>query len=140
MQVRFDDGDLKKAGRRIIFLIKRNIQAGKDIHGNPLAPYTPEYEARKASKKQNFSIGDAVDLVYDGIMLASLNTVKVEGNKLIIGFNDQNSAELAYYHNISGAGKGRVLREFLGLTDEDKEDERLKELLAGAVRISDIFE
>ena len=72
-----------------------------------------------------------VNLTVTGGMLGALTVVSIDAAKgsVRIGFNRQDAAELALYHNVLGAGRSRVLHKFLGLTDPE-----LKELAKEAGR------
>ena len=73
------------------------------------------------------------DLTVLGLMLANLSVVDTSDNKIVIGFDDPEAARIAYYHNISGAGKSRVLRKFLGLQEKQWEDKTLANILAEGI-------
>jgi len=60
-----------------------------------------------------------VDLSDTNQMLSGLQTIRADSESATLGWRDPELAERAYYHNVSGASKSRVIREFLGLTDEE---------------------
>ena len=68
-------------------------------------------------KAINRGAGSQVDLTSSGLMLQSLALVRVDPNSLAIGFTNDEAALRAFYHTVSGAGKSRVIRDFLGLPD-----------------------
>lgn len=120
---------------RIIELINANIDAGVDIEGVPFETYSEAYEAWK---RDRYPQGERVNLTLTGNMLSALTHVPGEANQVVVGFSNSQAAELAYYHNISGAGRGRVLRRFLGLRDDQLEDSVLIKLIKNAIIINDL--
>jgi hypothetical protein len=78
------------------------------------------YKAYKAARYPQD--GGGVNMTAEGNMMRSLAVIAVDPatGKIVIGFNREESAEIAYYHNVSGAGKGRRLRKFMGLTPEEQ--------------------
>lgn len=64
--------------------------------------------------------GGVVNLTDTGRLLRGLRLLSTDENGAIrIGWDDPELALLAYYHNVSGAGAGRVVRKFLGLPDPE---------------------
>jgi len=49
-------------------------------------------------------------------MLASIDIINSDLFSADIGFNNKKAAQIAYYLNVSGAGRGRKLWKFFGLT------------------------
>jgi hypothetical protein len=70
---------------------------------------------RELSQKPN----EHVYMSWTGRMLRNLNIIRNEKTTATIGFNDAESERIAGYHNLYGAGKGKVLHPFLGFTAED---------------------
>lgn len=66
--------------------------------------------------------GGNVNLSATGAMLRAMTVTKVDGDTIQIGFTRQEEAEKAYWHNVTGAGKRRVIRRFMGLLDQEKEE------------------
>lgn len=66
---------------------------------------------------------DNVTLRWSGAMLRSLDLTKISINDqtgmVMIGFNRPEADRIAGYHNTDGAGKARVIRKFMGLTDDE---------------------
>ncbi len=133
--IRFDPNKLLKAGLRIVELINQNIEAGVDAKGKPFKKYSKQYAEWKAKKKPQY--GGKVNLTLRGLMLNAMGVIDYgyKGAKgfIDIGFDDDEAAERAYWHNISGAGRGRVLRRFLGLQEKQWQDATLRKLLVDAV-------
>lgn len=72
-----------------------------------------------ALKAATYPGDNTVNLTARGSMLRSLRVLSVAGNVIKIGWGRQKEAEKAYWHTQSGAGKSRVIRDFLGLPDSD---------------------
>ena len=77
-----------------------------------------------------------VTLTDTGNMLSALTVIdsNESDGTVTIGFSNAEAADIAYFHNVSGAGKGRALRKFLGLTP-DQSKELMKE--AGLLLLKD---
>jgi len=66
--------------------------------------------------------GGKVNLHYSGTMMGSLAVIGEDANSITIGFTTKEAAERAYYHIVSGAGKSKVKRDFLGITKDQLEE------------------
>ncbi len=76
------------------------------------------YKLVKSIKRP--SDGGVVNLTDTGKLLRGLRFLSIDNEGAIrIGWDDPELALLAYYHNVSGAGKGRVVRKFLGIPDAE---------------------
>jgi hypothetical protein len=82
-----------------------------------------------ALKSAWYEDGGKVNMTATGKMLRSMR-VRLEGDKIIIEFSREEEAEKAYWHNVSGAGKSRVIREFLGLPDDQASEIAKEEIEA----------
>ena len=123
-------------GAKVIELILANAASKIDLNGEPFAPYSFGYYLKKKYKKRSKAkskkgkakfLQDAknayesgknnVTLVTSGAMLNSISVINIdeEARNITIGFEDAEAAKVAFYHNISGAGKGRILRRFFGV-------------------------
>lgn len=75
-----------------------------------------------------------VNMTATGGMLRSLAVLEAKTDGTIrIGFRRQDEAEKAYYHTVAGAGKGKVIRDFIGLTEAEKQE--LAEIAASGLQI-----
>lgn len=113
------------AGERII---KKRTREGKDYEGKKFAPYS---EGHKRKRKKLGLPVNKVNLQMDDIsgMMADLKHVVLRDEQSVqLEFASPDKETLAEYHNISGAGKSRVKREFYKLAD--KEQERIVKLTA----------
>lgn len=131
---------LTAIGTKAVAFIYENIDNRVDSNGKPFEPYSfnywfykyrrRRYKGKKLRTKQGkkkwkqFLIASRseweteknnVTLSDTNSMLTALDTISASNNEIKIGFRDQEAAKKAFYHNISGAGKGRTLRRFLGL-------------------------
>lgn len=76
------------------------------------------YKLVKATKRP--ADGGVVNLTDTGKLLRGLRLLSIDEQGAIrIGWDDPELALLAYYHNVSGAGPGRVVRKFLGIADPE---------------------
>lgn len=79
------------------------------------------YAALKAATYPGDGI---VNMTATGGMLRALTVVGVDSkaNLIRIGFSRQEAAETAYWHVVSGAGKSKTVRNWLGLTRGEMEE------------------
>lgn len=133
-------------GNKAVELIQQNLDAYTDADGRQFEPLTFQYwfyrykrkkyrgkylRGKKASKWQAFknaaysewgSAGKKVTLTSTGAMRASISPIASDETSVTVGFLNEESARTAFYHNVSGAGKGRVIRKFMGLQTEQEEE------------------
>lgn len=128
-------------GAKVIEFIVSNVEQKTDLNGKPFMPYSLGYWLRKKYKKKSKAKsksgkakfiatakaaweGDKanVNLIYSGAMLAALKITNIDkaNNVITIGFSDGEAAKVAFYHNVSGAGKGRIIRRFFGVKKGDE--------------------
>ena len=130
---------MDKAANKFIELVNEQIRQGVDENGQPFIPYSYGYFIRKnhlkskARTKQGklkamkkfdaaWNAGKhKVNLTLTGNMLSALTPMNVNepGFTAKIGFANPEAATIAFYHQISGAGRSRVLRKFLGLSQSN---------------------
>ncbi len=138
---------LTAIGTKAVAFIYENIDNRIDSTGKPFAPYSFNYwfykyrrrrykgkklRTKQGKKKwQQFLIASRseweteknnVTLSDTNSMLTALDVIGASNNEIQIGFRDQEAAKKAFYHNVSGAGKGRTLRRFLGLQPSQIEE------------------
>jgi hypothetical protein len=133
IKITLDEKKLLKAGFRAIELMNQQVAKSKDVENKAYKPYSTAYSEWKERKYPQFK--GKVNLTRTGRMLRGLNDVAVDKNEINIRFADQESAEIAYYHNVMGAGKAKVIRRFLGLTEKELEDKTLNKFIGEAVEI-----
>lgn len=111
-----------KLGLAAIRIIRKRTRQSKDVRGTAFQKYTAAYIKRKA--RLGFANPSKVNLELSKVngMLASIDyeVVEVLGDEDEFGYaevsiTDPFKAQLAYYHNVAGAGKGKVIREFWGI-------------------------
>lgn len=62
---------------------------------------------------------DSDFLQWTGNLLSSIDIINSDSDSAEIGFTNRKAAQIAYYLNVSGAGRGRKLWKFFGLTKEN---------------------
>lgn len=129
-------GLLTEIGDFALSLIRRRTIAGKDKNDQALQELSPAY-----AKQKQKELGSArADLTVSGRMLNEMARLEQDDNSVTIGFAGggvsaagggggatliQRSravpgADKAFFHNVTGAGKSHVKREFFGLTDGER--------------------
>jgi len=99
---------------------KLDVQYFRTTAGSLWAVIPGGYRALKTARKG--SGGASPNLSLTGTMLRSMNSIVRGPNLIRIGFTNSEAAERAYYHVVSGAGKSRTRRDFLGLPEQDYRD------------------
>ena len=61
-------------------------------------------------------------LTQTGKMLRSMSALKIDDKSAIIGFSDPDSAQKAYWLNVSGAGRSRKLWRFLCISQAQEKE------------------
>ena len=111
---------MREIGKLAVEEILRQTDAGRDYQGRPFKPYSEGYAERKATYRggrMGANVGTGTpDLKVTGRMLNDMQIVGVTPRRVTLGFVTARSAELAFYHVESGAGKSHVIRDFFGLT------------------------
>lgn len=122
---------MKDAGELAGRLIRTRTQQGKDKDGQPFVAYTPAYAEQKTKELG----GGPVNLTVSGRMLNDMGVSDAGINRVSLGFRSSGGTaprgkqtliqrsravgaeDKARWHDRDGAGKSRVKRPFLGLTD-----------------------
>lgn len=119
-----DEVLVNRIGQAIIdFMDERSMQ-GKGYNGQNLkAPYSDAYadslNFKAAGKSKN-----QVTMRLSGDMMASIDILKVDGSKLVIGIDDPDQAPKAYNHQ---TGDTVPKREFFGVSTEELKKKILPE-------------
>lgn len=131
---------MREVGTLAIRLIRTRTMGGRDVQGQPFAPYTPDYAAKKAKE----GLGTTPNLTVSGRMLNDMAVTEALPGKASIGFTSSGGStrgkgltliqrsravgaeDKARYHDVMGAGKSRTLRKFLGLTREEADTVRAR--------------
>ena len=115
--------------------IRIRTEKGKSVNGSPFTPYStkpfffnikPEsqpvfkffeggYREFRASKGRSTK----PDLNFSGKMLSSMTT-KVVRDKASLFFRRQAENKKAFFHDIAGAGKGKVVRPFFSINRQEE--------------------
>lgn len=117
-------GDLKERfAQACIDAVVTRCRKGLDFRGRPLPAYSEAYKESDVFKAYNKS--NTPNEKLKGDMLAALDVLKNAGNRISIGWNDEN-AEKARGHITGYEGhptiKSAPKREFFGLTRAQLED------------------
>ena len=122
---------MREIGEGLRARIVNRTRAGFDAAGRPFRPLSPGYAAQKQK-----AIGHSrADLTVSGRMLNDLRVYPAEkrvtlafssaggtgvGRTLIQRSRAVGAADKAFWHQVSGAGKRRVLRQFFDLNAADE--------------------
>lgn len=99
-----------------INVIQDRTESGRGYMG-AFRPYSPNYAKFRAAKGRQIT---PVNLNFTGRMLSAISTRKVRRGVQEIYFTRAEEARKAYFHNVSGAGKGRITRKFFGFNENEK--------------------
>ena len=102
----------------------RTQRKGIDVNGSPFKPYSKSYRRRLVKQS------GVVDLTDTGQMFSSL-TSKITPSKGTLFFRQAQANKKAFYHDIAGAGKGRVVRPFFSIND--READKIGQLFADKI-------
>ena len=118
---------LNKIGLAAVrIIVKRTRRQSLDVSGKSLQPYSAKYLAKRAGDGLASPAKVTMSFARTNSMLDTIDLRAAE-NYVELYFNDPLKEKLAYYHNISGAGKSRVIRRFWGIEIE-QEKENLTQL------------
>lgn len=122
---------MREIGAGLMARIRARTMRGMDSAGRPFRPLSPGYAALKRKALRHAR----ADLTVSGRMLNDMRIsprrsevtisflsgggTKASGRTLIQRSRSVGAADKAYWHNISGAGRRRVIREFFDLNDSD---------------------
>ncbi len=129
----FSDTKLMRSiGAAIVGRIRERTERGVGPDGGSFRGYSAQYAKQKAAAVGN----TAVNLTVSGGMLNGMiakptpKAVQVSftggggstarGGTFIQRSRSVGAAEKAFFHNVSGAGRSRVKREFFALSDDDE--------------------
>ena len=99
-----------------INIIENRTSQGKGYLG-AFRPYSDSYAKFRANRGRNIN---PVDLNFTGRMLGSMATRKLSRGVQEIYFTRAEEARKAYFHNVTGAGKGRITRKFFGFNQNEQ--------------------
>lgn len=104
-------------------IIKSRTRKGLDVKGSAFTDYSAGH--LKKRKQAGITQASKVNLVFSPNfgMLASINHAVANNlESVAIQFENPEKEQLAVYHNITGAGKSRVKREFWGIELQEEID------------------
>jgi hypothetical protein len=127
-----------KLGLQAIRIIRKRTRKAYDVKGNIFKSYSQGYLKKRA--KAGLENPEKVTLEFSRVnsMLETIGYTYALGlggaeSSVEVYITDPLKEQIAYYHNISGAGKGKVIREFWGI-ESDKEVEQLNNVINASVR------
>lgn len=117
--------DLAKAAAMAHYFILSRTARGEFLNRDAKTTYSSAYRTRRFRAKGYTN--EQVTLSFTGAMLDALQSTVVyrKGNPTaLIGYPENDTEpdvlDLAAFHNTLGAGKSRVVREFIGLTPAEE--------------------
>tara|TARA_A100001391_G_C4922916_1_gene239660 strand:- start:168 stop:632 length:465 start_codon:yes stop_codon:yes gene_type:complete len=108
---------LNRVSNMAIFMITKRTQSGKLPDGGQMRAYAPA--TVKSRKKRGRQTG-FVDLTDTGKMFRSLD-YKKKGLRNTLFFSNMERNKIASYHDMFGAGKGKVVRPFFSIGRKEEE-------------------
>ena len=105
----------EKLGLAVIKIIKDRTRSGKDVEGKSFGSYSKSYI--KVRERHNLPT-HPVSMTFDDVsgMLTKIDHVVANDFKSVsVFFNDKAKQQIAYYWNVSGAGKNKMKRQFWGV-------------------------
>ena len=91
----------------------RTQRKGVSVNGSPFKKYSLGYKRAKVKES------GVVDLTDTGQMFSSL-TSKITPSKGSLFFRNMFSNKKAFFHDIAGAGKGKVVRPFFSINRQEE--------------------
>lgn len=110
-------------GALIEFTIRRRTERGVFLNAGYTKTYSKGWKRRRVKRGRQVS---HVDLFFEGNMLKALHSkgeirpqLAVMSAGYITGLSEVQATNIAGFHNLTGAGKNRIIREFIGLTQDE---------------------
>ena len=111
---------LNRVSNMAVLMITKRTQRGKLPDGGQMKPYA---KGTVRSRKKRGRQTGFVDLTDTGKMFRSLD-YKVAGLKSSLFFSNMERNKIASYHDIFGAGKGKVVRPFFAIGNKEEDQIR----------------
>jgi hypothetical protein len=108
---------LDRIGLQIGTIIKRRTAQGYDYHGQKFQYYSKGHMKKRSAEDLPIANVDLHFSMYDGMM--DRIDYSIDNNLVTMYFSDEKKEQLAFYHNVSGAGRSRVIREFWNLSESE---------------------
>lgn len=112
-----DEVIFNRIGFLVRQLIEERLDKGEFLNSDARQHYSEDYAAKREERGLATNL---VNLEFSGELLGSLDHA-FDQDKLILelGFNRDELARIASYHDVHGAGRNRIIREFMDLTDAE---------------------
>lgn len=130
-----DEKLMAEVGDLALSMIRRRTATGRDVNNAAFQPLSPAY-----AKQKQAALGNSrADLIVSGRMVNEMGRTKVTAKTVTLGFQGGGTgssssgggtfiqrsravagADKALFHNVTGAGKSKVKRQFFGLTSEER--------------------
>lgn len=121
---RFTTAQKETIAQKIIDKIVANAESGLDRNGKSLPKYSKPYKG--SDEFEAFGKTNAPNMTLTGDLLGQLDVLKIDGNKVRIGWESEQE-NLKAHGNITGQeGQWAKKRDFFGLTASE-----LKEIISG---------
>lgn len=133
----YDQRLLNRIGLAVIRTERQRTRRGLDADGQPFRDYHPAYAKLKDAADGTSSAvvnleygvrregeGDEARVVvnkYDTMLTHLDHVVAQDRRSVVVAFDQERAARIARYHNVEGAGRGKVRREFHALSAEQEE-------------------
>ena len=106
---------LKRSSFFALGEIKKRTLSGLDFRRRRFHPYAP---STGRGRKENIG---TVDLKDTGQMLGSMNFNSKGNFRTQLGFRNNDANRKAFYHDVAGAGKSKIRREFFSIDRQTEE-------------------
>lgn len=118
---------MNRLGLGVRRLIQDRTRKGLDVQGKPFRKYSGGHAKRRAklglpTHPVNLQMDDV-----SGMLRRIEHVVARDLSDVEVYIGDPVKERIAYYHNVSGAGKSRIRREFWGLAK--KEESMLQDIV-----------
>lgn len=124
---------MRELGAGLIARIRSRTERGVNVEGQTFRPLSPSYALQKqravGHSRANLTVSGAMlnAMIVQprpdscSIVFASGGSRRATGRTLIQRSRSVGAADKAFWHNMSGAGKARIVREFFGFNDSDQD-------------------
>lgn len=113
------ESTLTRAGLGAQRRMQQRRRRGVDVRGSTFQAYSTSHARKRQREGLPTSPVDLKFSQYDSSADALDQAISPDLSTLELLFSDSRASQIAYWHNVSGAGKGRVIREWFALNTED---------------------
>ncbi len=110
-------------GALIEFIIRQRTASGVYLNSGYRNSYSKGWRRKRVKRGRQVN---HVDLLFEGDMLKAMQSrgeirqnLATMSTGYLEGVSEVQAMKIAGFHNITGAGKNRIIREFIGLTDQE---------------------